>query len=296
MLVKYFLEYLQVERNYSLKTILSYESDLRQFETYYTAFDKELTWKTIDMDIVRQWIVELMGGSYHATSVNRKLSALRSFYHFLMARDYVDHNPLLRIVGPKKKKPLPVFVKEQAMNELIEGEETDTDASFETVRDRLIIETFYMTGMRLSELVGLNDGDIDLCASVVKVLGKRYKERRIPFGEELADGFKSYMSIRDQQVQRVDNTAFFVRKNGKRMYPSLVRNVVKRKLSNVVTLQKKSPHVLRHTFATAMLNHGASLNVVKELLGHESLSTTEIYTHTTFEELKQIYKQSHPRS
>ena len=200
---------------------------------------------------------------------------------------------MLKIVGLKKKKPLPSFVREKDMNRLLDG--LSFDEGFEGCRDRTILEMFYATGMRLSELLGLNDVDVDLSARLIKVTGKRNKQRLIPFGDELAEDLLIYIKVRDDAFP--DGVeAFFIRKNGKRMYPMQVYRIVKRNLSKVVALKKKSPHVLRHTFATAMLNDNAELRAVQALLGHESLATTEVYTHTTFEELKKVYEQAHPRA
>lgn len=294
MLVKAFLEYLRVERNYSSETLVSYENDLRQFETYFTNLDAELTWTSADMDIIRQWMVELMEMKYAATSVNRKLSALRSFYKFLLLRGFLVQDPMRKVKGPKRKKSLPVFVKEQDMDRIL-NEKPDAE-NFEEVRNHLIIETFYATGLRRSELIGLDDKAVDFGASVIKVTGKRNKQRLVPFGKELREDMQAYIQLRTQKVPERSSDAFFVNLDGKRMSVGTVYNLVRKCLTEVVALKKRSPHVLRHTFATSMLNHDANLEVVKELLGHESLSTTEIYTHTTFEELKQIYKQAHPRA
>ena len=294
MLVKAFLEYLRVERNYSSETLVSYENDLRQFETYFTNLDAELTWTSADMDIIRQWMVELMEMKYAATSVNRKLSTLRSFYKFLLLRGLLVQDPMRKVKGPKRKKPLPVFVTEQDMDRIL-NEKPDAE-NFEEVRNHLIIETFYATGLRRSELIGLDDKAVDFGASVIKVTGKRNKQRLVPFGKELREDMQAYIQLRTQKVPERSSDAFFVNLDGKRMSAGTVYNLVRKCLTEVVALKKRSPHVLRHTFATSMLNHDANLEVVKELLGHESLSTTEIYTHTTFEELKQIYKQAHPRA
>ena len=294
MLINSFLEYLQVERNYSPLTLESYGTDLRQFEAYFMDTDPELTWTTVDVDIIRQWVMEMMNESYSATSVNRKLSALRSFYRFLRLRGYTERNPMLKMKGPKKKKPLPVFVKEQDMNKLLS--KTPEADDFEGIRNHLILETFYETGMRRAELIGLDDKDVDTSASVIKVTGKRNKQRLIPFGEKLRKNLIAYMQLRDEVISPRETQAFFVNANGRRVTTQFVYDLVKKSLSEVVTLKKRSPHVLRHTFATSMLNHEANLEVVKELLGHKSLETTEIYTHATFEELKQIYKQAHPRA
>lgn len=200
---------------------------------------------------------------------------------------------MLKIIGPKNKKPLPVFLKEREMDRLLDDVPFKED--FTGCRDRMVLEMFYATGMRLSELIGLNDVDVDFSAFLIKVTGKRNKQRLIPFGEELRRAMSVYLKIRNE-VLPGKAEAFFVLKNGKRMYPGKVYLLVKRNLSKVVSLKKRSPHVLRHTFATAMLNNEAELSAVKELLGHSSLTTTEIYTHTTFEELKKVYEQAHPRA
>ena len=293
MLIDSFLEYLRLERNYSERTIVSYETDLREFEEYFQEVDAGLDFKKIDADIVRRWMVHLMDEGRAATSVNRKLSTLRSFYRFLLRRKEVVINPMLKVVGPKKKKPLPFFVREKDMNRLLD--ESLFEEGFEGCRDRLILEMFYATGMRLSELIGLNDADVDLSAKLIKVTGKRNKQRLIPFGNEMEEDLLIYIKVRNETLPE-GAKAFFVRKNGMRMYPLQVYRLVRKSLSKVVTLKKRSPHVLRHTFATAMLNGKAEMRAVKELLGHESLVTTEVYTHTTFEELKKVYELAHPRA
>ena len=293
MLKEAFLDYLRLERNYSERTIVSYGTDLREFEGYLEKTEAELDFTKVHADVVRNWISELMDEGRTATSVNRKLSSLRSFYRFLLRRKEITVNPMLKIVGLKKKKPLPSFVREKDMNRLLDG--LSFDEGFEGCRDRTILEMFYATGMRLSELIGLDDVDVDLSARLIKVTGKRNKQRLIPFGDELAEDLLIYIKVRnDAFPDGVE--AFFIRKNGKRMYPMQVYRIVKRNLSKVVTLKRKSPHVLRHTFATAMLNDNAELRAVQALLGHENLATTEVYTHTTFEELKKVYEQAHPRA
>ena len=293
MLIKAFLDYLRLERNYSEKTIVAYGTDLREFEEYFKKVDAELDFKKIHSDNVRNWMVFLMDEGRTETSVNRKLSSLRSFYRFLLRKEEITVNPMLKIVGPKKKKPLPSFVREKDMDRLLD--ETSFGEGFEGCRDRVILEMFYATGVRLSELIGLDDADVDLSAKLIKVTGKRNKQRLIPFGDELAEDLRIYIKVRNEEMPR-DAEAFFVLKDGKRMYPMAVYRIVKRNLSKVVSLKKRSPHVLRHTFATAMLNDRAELRAVKELLGHESLVTTEVYTHATFEELKKVYEQAHPRA
>ena len=214
-------------------------------------------------------------------------------YKFLLRKGEVKADPLRRVVAPKKRKVLPVFLKESDMDRVLD--DTDFGEGFKGCRDRLIIEMFYVTGVRLAELIGLNDEDVDFSLSQIKVTGKRNKQRLIPFGEELKVLMSEYVNMRNEVVSVCSN-AFFVRENGERLSRSFVTNLVKRTLSKVVAIKKRSPHVLRHTFATTMLNHDAKLVAIKELLGHESLATTEVYTHTTFEELKKVYNQAHPRA
>ena len=293
MFIDTFLKYLRFERNYSEKTIVSYRIDLEEFEDYLKKVDAEKNLVTADADLVRSWMVYLMEKGRSVATVNRKLSSLRSFYRFLLRRRVVDLDPMLKVVGPKKQKTLPSFLRVQEMDRLLD--ECSVNEGFEGVRDRLILGMFYATGMRLSELIGLSDADVDLSAKLLKVTGKRNKQRLIPFGEELWMDLLGYIKLRNETLPDRDD-ALFVRKDGKRMYPELVYKIVRRNLSKVATLKKRSPHVLRHTFATAMLNGSAELQAVKELLGHESLATTGIYTHTTFEELKKVYEQAHPRA
>lgn len=288
-----FLDYLQYERNYSEETIKSYREDLCQFEKFAREEIGDSALSEVKAELVREWIVSLMDKGYTSTSINRKLSSLRSFYKFLLRKGEVCVNPLQKITGPKNKKPLPTFLRESEMDKLLD--EVDFGEGFKGCRDHMIIEMFYATGMRLSELIGLDDADIDFSASLIKVTGKRNKQRLIPFGDELRLSLLNYIKVRNEAVPDREK-AFFVKQDGKRLYPMKVYNLVKRNLSKVVTLKKRSPHVLRHSFATSMLNNQAELGAVKELLGHESLTTTEIYTHTTFEELKKVYEQAHPRA
>ena len=288
-----FLDYLQYERNYSEETIKSYREDLRQFEEFARGEIGDSAPSEVKAELVREWIVSLMDRGYTSTSINRKLSSLRSFYKFLLRKGEVAVNPLQKITGPKNKKPLPAFLRESDMDRLLD--EVDFGEGFKGCRDHMIIEMFYATGVRLSELIGLDNEDVDFSSSLIKVTGKRNKQRLIPFGEELKIAMTEYVDVRNKAVP-VRTDAFFVRENGERLSRSIVENLVKRNLSKVVTLKKRSPHVLRHTFATTMLNHDAELGAIKELLGHESLATTEVYTHTTFEELKKVYNLAHPRA
>lgn len=293
MLIESFKDYLRQERAYSERTVTEYETDLSQFQEFFRSEDELLEWKVVDADVIRRWIVCLMDDGYASTSVNRKLSSLRSFYKFLMRKGEVKVNPMARVLGPKKAKPLPSFVREAEMDRLLD--ETDFGEGFVACRNKVIIEVFYMTGIRLSELVGLKDQDVDFSSDRIKVTGKRNKQRYVPFGKELRQSLLGYIEMRDSSVPRLTD-ALFVSERGNRISKTVVGNLVRRSLSKVVSLKKRSPHVLRHSFATSMLNNRAELNVVKELLGHASLAATQIYTHTTFEELKEVYKLAHPRA
>lgn len=293
MMINEFLNYLKFERNRSDLTIKNYGEDLRAFKEFYGNLDGCHSWKSVDSDIIRDWMESMMDKGNNATSINRRLSALRSFYRFALARKLVDKDPVHGVTGPKKGRPLPQFLKENEMDRLLDaGSWTE---SFEDVRDRTVIMTFYETGIRLSELIGLDDSMVDFSNRQLKVTGKRNKQRVIPFGEELLATLRDYMKCRDKEVN-LQSDALFVTAKGQRMTSSQVREAVRRNLSKVCTLKKRTPHVLRHTFATAMLNNKAGIESVKKLLGHESLSTTEIYTHTTFEQLKREYYSAHPRA
>ncbi|MBQ8711793.1 MAG: tyrosine-type recombinase/integrase [Prevotella sp.] len=293
MIIDQFLNYLRYERNRSPRTVQLYEENLRDFEAYIQGMGDCLSLQTADADLVRDWVEHLMDEGKKATTVNLGLSALRTFYRFALSRELVKTDPVHGITGPKKSKPLPQFVREEEMNRLLD-ENLPAD-TYNNVRARTIIIMFYETGIRLAELVGLDDEDVDLAAMQLKVTGKRDKQRIVPFGEELAETLRQYMLLRDDEVVR-QSPALFLTDKGERVKRSQVQNLVRKHLSEVTTLKKRSPHVLRHSFATAMLNNGAGLESVKKLLGHESLNTTEIYTHTTFEQLKRVYNEAHPRA
>ena len=293
MMINEFLNYLKFERNRSDLTIKNYGEDLRAFKEFYRNLDSRLSWKSVDSDIIRDWMESMMDKGNNATSINRRLSALRSFYRFALARKLVDKDPVHGVTGPKKGRPLPQFLKENEMDRLLDA--GSWMEGFEDVRDRTIIMAFYETGIRLSELIGLDDCMVDFSNRQLKVTGKRNKQRVIPFGEELLATLCDYMKCRDKEADR-QSEALFVTAKGQRMTSSQVREGVRKNLSKVCTLKKRTPHVLRHTFATAMLNNKAGIESVKKLLGHESLSTTEIYTHTTFEQLKREYYSAHPRA
>lgn len=292
-MINQFLNYLRYERNRSAQTVQTYEEALNEFESYLILKDSGLSLATADTDLIRDWMESLMDKGNTASTINKKLSALRSFYLFALRRKLIEHDPARCVTGPKKMKPLPQFLREGEMDRLLD--DLEWDDSFSHVRARTIILLFYEAGLRRSELVGLNDRDVDFSAGQLKVTGKRNKQRVIPFGGELAEELRHYMFVRDVQFGDA-HEALFLNDKGERITGYQVYGIVRKCLSVVTSLKKRSPHVLRHTFATAMLNNGAGLEEIKNLLGHESVSTTEIYTHTTFEQLKRVYKVAHPRA
>lgn len=296
--IERFVTYLRAERNYSEQTVEVYEPTLCRFAAFVShngiVNGKSLDWSLVSRDDVREWIASQMEQNKAATTVNKQLSALRSFYKYLLMCKAVESDPTRTLKGPKKEKKLPYFVREKEMDNLFD-EVTFAD-DYLGCRDRLILLTFYSTGIRLSELVGLDISSVNLHSSTIKVLGKRNKERIVPFGAELKEALEAYLPLREQQPQAIDNPALFLGVKVPRITKAAVSDIVKRCLSQVTTQRKRSPHVLRHSFATAMLNNGAEIEVVKQLLGHESIATTEIYTHTTFEELKKAYSKAHPRA
>ena len=294
MMINQFLNYLRYERNSSPQTVQTYEESLREFESYISLRDSRLSLQAVDADLIRDWMESLMDKGNTASTINKKLSALRSFYRFSLKRKLVEKDPAHGIVGPKKSKPLPQFLRESEMDHLLDRLEWDN--KFKDVRARTILLLFYEAGLRRSELTGLNDVDIDFGSRQLKVTGKRNKQRIIPFGQELADALSQYLEARREQFGLRENSALFLSDKGERITGSQVYLIVHRYLTLVTSLKKRSPHVLRHTFATAMLNNGAGLESIKKLLGHESVDTTEIYAHTTFEQLKRIYKEAHPRA
>lgn len=293
MKIDRFLDYLKLERNYSRLTVLKYESCLRLFEEYFKNLNTELEWESVDADVIRDWMESMMDSGLTAATVNGRLSAVRSFYRFALKKGLVENDPAHTITGPKKEKPLPKFIREKDMDRLLQPEMWGD--TYKDVCARTIILLFYETGMRVGELVMLDDEMVDLDNRQLKVTGKRNKQRIIPFGAELEQALRDFIRLRDEQVERTEK-GFFVNEKGQRVTYEQVRRMVKNHLGRVTTQQKRTPHVLRHTFATTMLNHEAGLESVKQLLGHESLATTEIYTHTTFEQLKKVYEKAHPRS
>lgn len=289
-----FLKYLAAERNYSSATIGSYAKDLSMFQEFLEEQNPNASWTAVEAEDVREWVIYLMDEQkMAASSVNRRLSAMRSFYKYLRRVGRVSINPMEKVVAPKKKRPLPYYVRESEMDRLLEL--TAEDRSFKGVRDRLVLMMFYETGIRRAELLGMTDASVDLVTKQIKVTGKRNKQRIIPFGEELENEIKAYQMAREETLGQRTFPALFVTEKGTAMNEKQVSKIVKENLSKVTTIKKRSPHVLRHSFATAMLNNKADLTSIQKLLGHESVSTTEIYTHVSFEELKSEYKNAHPR-
>lgn len=288
-----FLQYLQKERKYSLNTVQAYENDLLEFSEFC---EKRLGKDVLNVGVsdVREWIVEMSDGSgaVGVRTVKRRISALRSFYKYLRREGLVSKNPAAVLVLPKASKPLPKFFREEEMGRLLD--DVMTGDEFQDRRDKLIIDLFYQTGVRVSELVEIKDSDIDMGRGMLRVFGKRRKERLIPIGGKLLKEIEAYKAKRNTEVGKTSD--LFVRKNGEKMYRRGVYDVVHRSLTKVSSLKKRSPHVLRHTFASTMLNNGADIYAVKALLGHSSLAATEVYTHSSFAKLIKTYKTAHPRA
>ncbi len=290
-----FLNYLQYEKRSSANTVEAYRNDLEQFSEFLkNVYDQE-DLLAVGAGEIRMWMVQMMEAGLTARSVNRKVSTLRAFYRYHLKMKHITVNPTEAVVGPKIAKRLPQYVEENEMDHLFRADLFADD--FEGWRDRLIIELFYVTGMRLSELVNIKRGDINLYDNAVKVLGKRNKERIIPFSPRMSELIAKYLHFLDEKFpENPKNSFIFVASNGNKIYPKAVYRIVRKYLDMVTTIDKRSPHVLRHTFATQMLNHGADLNAIKEILGHSSLAATQVYTHNSIEKLKKIYNQAHPRA
>ena len=296
-----FFQFLAFEKRYSPHTLLAYRGDLNQFRDYLAAFHDNIPVSEANYQLIRGWIASLMEAGHSPRSVNRRITSLRSYYRFLLKQEEIRVNPMLKIAGPKTSKRLPVFVEENNIDNLLNSsifEEKEEDA-YHAMLVRLIIETFYGTGMRLAELVGLLEADVSIGKSTVKVLGKRNKERIIPIAAGLKQLMAAFMKEKARNEVPPDPSGivyFFQQKSGKKLDRRFVYDKVNYYLGMVTTIDKKSPHVLRHTFATHMLNNGADLNAIKELLGHASLSATQVYTHNTVEKLKAIHHKAHPRA
>jgi integrase/recombinase XerC len=294
MSVESFLTYIQHEKRYSPHTVLAYSTDLRHF-TDFILSTYEMQPEAAKHVHIRDYIVRLMDEQIGASSIGRKLSSLRSFFKFLHRRKIITASPMTMIKAPKVPDRLPVFVDEEKLDHLLDSGEFFND-SFPSLRDKLVIEVFFGTGMRLSELLGLKESDIDFYQETVRVLGKRKKERIIPVTKQLVIQLKTYIDLKS--LQNFDNKIedLFVTNKGTAVYPLFIYKIVNSYLTYISTQDKKSPHVLRHSYATSLLNRGADLNAIKELLGHASLAATQVYTHNSVERLKTIYKQAHPKA
>lgn len=293
LLIEKYIKYLRYEKNYSLHTEISYSKDLHQFAEFLSLHFPDVDIKSVDNDVIRMWIVSLMEDKMSPRSVNRKLSALKSFYKYLLRIGEMSSNPMKKIVGPKTSKPIPAFVNNSDMDKILD--EAGVEDDFESFRNHVMIELFYVTGIRRAELLGLKDVDIDFGSKTIQVTGKRNKQRLIPVSDDMLLLIEQYMTMRNEEVEN-QSGYFFVKKDGEKLYPMMIHRIVTESLKQISTLSKTSPHILRHSFATGMLNNGADINAVKELLGHSSLAATEVYTHTSFEELKKIYNKAHPRA
>lgn len=288
-----FIDYLRYEKRMSPHTLSAYTNDLRQFFSYlkntYSVSDSGI--KEISHFMIRSWLMSLIEKKITARSVNRKISTLKSFYKFLLREKAISASPMSKILSPKTPKRLPVFIEENKMNLLLEKEFFKDN--FEGKRNRLLVELLYSTGIRRAELIHLKESDIDFQNNTLKVLGKRNKERMIPFTSHLKKIIQEYL---EEKHKISGNDFLFVSKKGKQMNPVSVHQVVTKTLGKITTLSKKSPHVLRHTFATHLLNNGADINAIKELLGHANLAATQVYTHNTIEKLKSVYLKAHPKA
>jgi len=289
MYLQKFISYLSSERRLSQNTIISYSNDLDQFHCFLNEhFNITSQISEVSFHIVRGWVANLFENGVQPRSINRKISTLKTFFKYLEREELIEVNPMLKVVGPKASKGLPLFVKENEIELLLE--EVIFDSGFIGKRDKLIIEIFYLTGMRLTELINIKVTDIDFHNNSIKVIGKRNKERIIPLSKSIINTIQSFIYEFDLKEFLITNS------KGNKVYSKLVYRVVRKYLSKITSINKKSPHILRHTFATHMLNNGADINAIKDLLGHSNLNATQVYTHNTVEKLKSIYKQAHPRA
>lgn len=293
-MVNLFLDFLQTEKRYSQHTVVSYRTDLEQFQAYLQQTYEESDIANSTHRMIRSWVLSMMENGMEAKSVNRKLAALRTFYKYLLRNKKLEVNPMLKIIAPKVRKKLPVFIEESSMLYLLD--QFQFEESFSGLRDRVVLELFYGTGMRLSELIDLKDKDVHWKEGVIKVKGKGNKERIIPVPQSVLVVAEKYAAEKTKRNLCNTSSNFVVTDKGDEVYPVFIYRLVKKYLNHVSTIEKKSPHVLRHTFATHLLNKGADLNAIKDLLGHSSLAATQVYTHNSIDQLKKIFDQAHPKS
>lgn len=287
-----FYTYIQHEKRFSPHTLTAYKNDLLQFFSFAEA---EANTSFTDVFLIRNWIVHLLDGKNDARSVNRKISSLKTYFRFLVREKLIADNPMSKIQSPKLAKKLPVIIREVSISQLLDSENI-FENNFSGTRNKLVIELLFGTGIRLTELLSLAETDINWYENTIKVLGKRSKERIIPLNKELFMLIKEYISVKKNENFDNKSLKLIVTDEGNNAYPKLIYRTVQKYLGYITTQNKKSPHVLRHTFATSLLNNGADLNAIKELLGHASLSATQVYTHNSVERLKLIYKQAHPKA
>ena len=293
-MIETFLQHLTFEKRLSQHTLTAYAKDLEQFKEFLEKTYQLQELAKADFRMIRGWAVSMVEAELHHRSVNRKLATLRSFYGYLLRCKAITINPMLRVSSLKTDKPLPQFVEEKSLQLLFD--EITFPLDFEGTRDRLVLELLYGTGMRLAELITLRDGDVNAYDQTLRVFGKRSKERVVPIYKGLVEMIKQYQQFRNEQFPNPPAQSLILTNKGEPAYPVLIQRIVKKYLSAVTSLQKRSPHVLRHTFATHLLNNGADLNSIKDLLGHSSLAATQVYTHNSIEKLKKIYKQAHPKA
>jgi integrase/recombinase XerC len=289
-----FLDYLKFEKRYSVNTLISYQTDLEDLFAFLDKNYGPLKLQDIQQSFVRSWLASLKEKKLSSKSINRKISGVRSFFKYHLKRGAIKTLPTSGITTPKISRRLPVFVKEPETRELIKNLNESAE-SWKTLNGKMLISLFYATGMRLSELIGLKEKQVDFSRSQIRVLGKGNKERFIPVSKEILGAIKEYQQLKKKEFETTDDVLLITEK-GKKLYPKYAWLLVNKYLGEVSTLDKKSPHVLRHTFATHLMNNGADLNAVKELLGHASLAATQVYTHNTIEKLKDVYKKAHPKA
>ena len=292
MFLEQFIKYLTFEKRYSQHTVIAYKNDIIQFQAHLTSLQTEI--QLANHQNIRSWIVHLMDDNLDAKSINRKISTLRSFYKFLQKEKVITDNPVQKVLGPKTAKKLPVFITDDKLTTLLDSNAFNDD--FEGLRDKLILELLFGTGIRLNELLALKTSNVYLIEKTIKVLGKRNKERIIPINLTLTNLLSHYIVEKNKQDHSNNYEVLIVTNKGAKGYPKLIYRVVQKYLSLITTQEKKSPHILRHSFATSLLNKGADINAIKDLLGHANLAATQIYTHNSIERLKSIYKQAHPKA